>query len=149
MTRRFIATVALCAATAALAGAFALNGSRSGNSSATAASNNITASNGASSSPPTEVAAQTVRFTVYDVGILPRQAKARAGNVALAIEDLSGASAELVVAKMINGNGVAAGRVGRSPGSWRGRTVIRLVPGTYEVFDSNRPNNRAELVVTP
>jgi len=148
MTRRFIAVVALCVATAALVGAFALNRSRSGNSSAAAASNNITASNGASSSPPTEVAAQTVRFTVYDVGILPRQAKARAGNVARAIEDLSGASAELVVAK-INGNGVAAGRVGRSPGSWRVRTVIRLVPGTYEVFDANRPNNRAELVVTP
>jgi hypothetical protein len=85
------------------------------------------------------VAAQTVRFTVYDVGILPRQVKARAGKVALAIEDLSGANAELVV----------AGRIGRSPGSWRGRTVIRLEPGTYEVFDSNRPNNRAELVVTP
>jgi len=83
MKRRFIAAVALCVATAALVGAFALNGSRSGNSSAVATSNNITASNGASSSLPTEVAAQTVRFTVYDVGILPRQAKARAGKVAL------------------------------------------------------------------
>jgi hypothetical protein len=86
---------------------------------------------------------------VYDVGILPRQVKARAGKVALAIEDLSGANAELVVAKRTNGSAVAAGRIGRSPGSWRGRTVIRLEPGTYEVFDSNRPNNRAELVVTP
>ena len=143
MKLRFIAAAILCVGTAALVGVFALNGSRS------SASNNITASNAASSSPPTEVAAQTVRFTVYDVGILPRQAKARAGNVALAIEDLSGASAELVVAKMINGNGVAAGRVGRSPRGWRGRAVIRLEPGTYQVFDSNRPNNRAELVVTP
>lgn len=139
MTPRFIAAVALCVATAALVGAFALNGSRSGNSSATAASG----------SPPTEVAAQTLRFTVYDVGILPREAKARAGKVALAIEDLSGTSTELVVSRMNNGNGVAEGRVARSPGSWRGRTVIRLVPGTYEVFDANRPNNRAELVVTP
>lgn len=149
MTPRFIAAVALCVATAALVGAFALNGSRSGSSSAIAASNNITASNDTSGSPPTEVAAQTVRFTVYDVGILPREAKARAGNVTLAIEDLSGTSTELVVSRMNNGNGVAEGRVARSPGSWRGRTVIRLVPGTYEVFDANRPNNRAELVVTP
>ena len=144
MTLRFIAAV-LCVATAALVGVLALNGGRSGSSGATPTSNNITASN----APPTAVAAQTVRFTVYDVGILPRQVKARAGKVALAIEDLSGANAELVVAKRTNGSAVAAGRIGRSPGSWRGRTVIRLEPGTYEVFDSNRPNNRAELVVTP
>jgi hypothetical protein len=141
MKLRFIAAAVLCVATAALVGVFALNASRS-------SASNLTASNAASGSPPA-VAVQTVRFTVYDVGILPRQVKARAGNVALAIEDLSGANAELVVAKRINGSAVAAGRVGRYPGSWRGRTVIRLEPGTYEVFDANRPNNRAELVVTP
>ena len=143
MTLRFIAAAVLCVATATLVGVFALNESRS------SASNNLTASKFASGAPPTAVAAQTVRFTVYDVGILPRQAKARAGKVALAIEDLSGASAELVVAKTNNGAAAAAGRVRRSPGAWRGRTVIHLEPGTYEVFDSNRPNNRAELVVTP
>lgn len=148
MTQRSIAAVALVS-TAALVGAFTLNASRSVSSSTTAASNNITASNGASGSPPTEVAAQTVRFTAYDVGILPRQAKARAGKVAVAIEDLSGTGAELVVAKTNNGSAAATGRVRRSAGSWRGRTVIRLEPGTYDVFDSNRPNNRAELVVTP
>ena len=142
MTQRFIAAAVLCVATAALVGVFALNGSRS-------SASNLTASNGASGAPPTTVAAQTIRFTVYDVGILPRQAKARAGKVALAIEDLSGASAELVVARMNNGAAEAAGRVRRSPGAWRGRTVIHLAPGTYEVFDANRPNNRAELVVTP
>ena len=131
MTQRISAALALCVATTALVCAFTLNQSRS------------------TASPTTVVAAQTVRFTVYDVGILPRQAKARAGKVALAIEDLSGASAELVLAKIINGAAVEAGRVGRSPGGWRGRTVVRLEPGTYEVFDSNRPNNRAELVVAP
>ncbi|HEU4479194.1 MAG TPA: hypothetical protein VFR80_11800 [Pyrinomonadaceae bacterium] len=141
MKLRFITATVLCVATATLVGVFALNGSRS-------SANNPTASNGAGGAPPTTVA-QTVRFTVYDVGILPRQAKARAGKVALAIEDLSGASAELVVAKTNNGAAAAAGRVRRSPGAWRGRTVIHLEPGTYEVFDSNRPNNRAELVVTP
>ena len=142
MKLRFIAAAVLCVATAALVGVVALNGSRS-------SASNLTASNGASGSPPIAVAAQTVRFTVYDVGILPRQVKARAGKVALAIEDLSGANAELVVAKTINGSAVAAGRVARSKGSWRGRTVIQLEPGTYEVFDSTRPNNRAELVITP
>lgn len=143
MTLRFIAAAFLCVATATLVGVFALNGSRS------SASNNLIASIGVGGSPPTAVAAQTVRFTVYDVGIFPRQAKARAGKVALAIEDLSGANAELVVAKMNNGAAATAGRVRRSPGAWRGRTVIQLLPGTYEVFDSDRPNNRAELVVTP
>ena len=142
MKLRFIAAAVLCVATAALVGVFALNGSRS------SANNNITASNSTSASPPAAVA-QTVRYTVYDVGIFPRQAKARAGEVALAIEDLSGANAELVVAKTNNGAAAAAGRVRRSSGAWRGRTVIHLQPGTYEVFDSDRPNNRAELVVTP
>jgi hypothetical protein len=141
MTLRFIAAAVLCVATTALVGVFALNGSRS-------SASNLATSSGASGAPPTAVA-QTVRFTVYDVGILPRQTKARAGKVALAIEDLSGANAELVVAKMNHGTAVTAGRVSRSPGAWRGRTVIHLQPGTYEVFDSNRPNNRAELVVTP
>ena len=92
---------------------------------------------------------EVVYFTLYDVGIYPREVKVRAGLIALAIEDLSGGTAGLALTRVVNGQPLRVGLVGRFPNHWRGRSEIRLEAGQYEVFDSSRPNNRATLVVEP
>jgi hypothetical protein len=46
---------------------------------------------------PVRGAAQMVRFTVYDAGIFPSEARVRAGVVAIYVEDVSGSSTGLVV----------------------------------------------------
>lgn len=91
---------------------------------------------------------QVVRFTLYDVGIVPREARARAGLVAISIEDLSGGSAGLVLTRDRDRR-IPAGQVTRSANHWRGREEIHLAPGRYEVFDSSRPGNQATLIVEP
>ena len=92
---------------------------------------------------------QTVRFTVYDVGIYPRQAKARSGLVAIAIEDLSGGTSGVAVTNLKGEEAVRVGVVKPLQNKWRGRSEMRLEAGRYEIFDLGRPDNRAELVVEP
>src|SRR2546430_12780747 len=46
---------------------------------------------------------QVVRFTLYDAGIYPRQARVEKGLVAITIEDFSGGTSGLVVQRL-NGN---------------------------------------------
>lgn len=102
---------------------------------------------------------QNIRFTIYDVGILPRTAHAQMGNVAVAIEDLSGSTADLIVERE-TGNGSGAGqasatqppreRVGavkHYAHHWRGREELVMTPGRYLVYMANRPGNYAELIV--
>ena len=92
---------------------------------------------------------QTVRFSLYDVGIYPRRAKVPAGLVAINFDDLSGGTAGLVVRELRSGVAVDVGIVERRQSHWRGRMEMRLAPGRYEVFDLSRPRNRAELLVEP
>ena len=92
---------------------------------------------------------EVVRFTLYDVGIYPREAHVGKGTVAITIEDLSGGSSGLVVERQAVGLArVSVGSIQRSKDS-RGRNDIRLEPGRYEVYMADRPNNRAVLVVEP
>src|SRR5258708_19622323 len=92
---------------------------------------------------------QVVRFTLYDVGIYPRQARVNKGLVAITIEDLSGGTSGLVVQR-VNGNArQSVGTVHRIQNHSRGQEEIQLEPGNYEVFMANRPNNVAQLVVEP
>ena len=93
---------------------------------------------------------QVVRFALYDAGILPKQARARKGLVAIALEDNSGSSAGLIVERQNNGYvPERAGQVQRPNGSRRGRVELRLEPGIYTVFDGYNPERRAELIVEP
>ena len=90
--------------------------------------------------------AQVVRFTLYDAGIFPREARASAGQVVICIEDVTGNSEGLVVQ---NEARVVQGQVVRSASQWRGARRMALLPGTYLVFDASRPGNRATLLVEP
>ena len=91
-------------------------------------------------------AEQVVRFTVYDVGIFPREAHASPGWVAIHIEDMSGKSAGLVVQSESRQR---LGQIVRGQRQWRGSGRISLRAGRYQVFDASRPANLATLIIEP
>lgn len=92
--------------------------------------------------------AQTVRFTLYDVTIQPREARVQKGRVILFLEDMTGASTGLVIEREVGGSRALAGRVERADRT-RGKGELRLGPGTYRVYDSSRPESQATLIVEP
>jgi len=107
------------------------------------------------SQPARSIAAQakprelvtTVRFDLFDVGILPREVHVQPGLLAITIEDYSGGTTGLVVERETGNAPEQVGSVGRAGGHWRGRGEIRLGPGRYQVRMADRPDNRALLVV--
>ena len=71
------------------------------------------------------------------------------GNVAVTIEDLSGGDSQLVIERD-NGQGREhIGQVGHNNHQPRGRSVLTMTPGRYDVYMADRPENRAVLVVEP
>lgn len=92
---------------------------------------------------------QTVRFTLYDLGIYPREASVRKGRVIVMIEDRTSGTSDLVVERQTGSARVGVGNVVRSDDKPRGRKEFWLEPGRYEVYDAGRPANRALLVVDP
>ena len=89
---------------------------------------------------------QVVRFTLYDVGIYPREAVADKGVIAILIEDLSGGSEGLMLERETGG---AIAHVRREGKHRRGRGEVKLTPGRYRVYDASRPANSATLIVKP
>ena len=92
---------------------------------------------------------EVVRFTLYDAGIYPRRARVSKGLVAIMIEDLSGGTTGTVVERVNGTDRAQVGLVKRFEKHWRGREEIRLEPGNYEIYMTDRPNNRAQIVVEP
>jgi hypothetical protein len=91
-------------------------------------------------------AVQMVRFTVYDAGIFPREAHASPGWVAIQMQDMSGASAGLVV---LTESRQALGQIVRDQSHWRASARMHLEPGRYRIFDASQPSNWATLIVEP
>jgi hypothetical protein len=92
---------------------------------------------------------RVARFAIYDAGILPREARVERGRVVLSIKDFTGGAANLAIER---DEGEGRGRaeiVRRSGAHWRGRAEMNLAPGTYRLFDPERPEKHATLVVEP
>jgi hypothetical protein len=93
---------------------------------------------------------QVVRFTLYDVGIVPQTAYAQPGLVTIAMEDLSGGTTGLIVERDDEGQArLQVGEVRRKENKRRGQEELRLTPGRYQLYMADRPENRAELIVEP
>jgi hypothetical protein len=88
-----------------------------------------------------------VRFTLYDAGVYPEEVHVDRGIVAFLTEDLTGASAGLVVEREEGHERV--GDVRRAGRGLRGRQEVELTPGRYRVYDAGRPEKSALLVVEP
>lgn len=102
-------------------------------------------------SPPRTIPGpvQVVRFTVYDVGIYPREARVEPGLVAISIEDQAGGRSGLIVERVEGEVHIAQGRIDRLSSRFRTRGELLLTPGHYEIKDSERPSNKALLIVEP
>jgi len=95
------------------------------------------------------VPAQTIRFTIYPEGILPATATVHKGLVSIAIEDLAGAEAGLLVERVGEQGSRVMGSVRRSNHHWRGRSSIELSPGLYRLRLANDRTTAALLTVEP
>jgi hypothetical protein len=89
---------------------------------------------------------QMIRFTVYDSGIFPAEAHAKAGTVAIFLEDVTGSSLGLTVD---GAQGLALASIVRDVGRWRGSVRIVLAPGQYRISELGQAGHKAILVVEP
>jgi hypothetical protein len=95
--------------------------------------------------------AQVARFALYDEGIQPYELHVSKGLIAIEIEDASGGTTGLVIARDV-GQGRPLENVGnlkRTRNSWRDRFEIKLAPGNYVIYDERRAASRASLIVEP
>lgn len=90
---------------------------------------------------------QTLRFALYDAGVLPREAHARPGRVRVVITDYTSGTEGLTVEREVGNSRQGVGQVGRSGGTWRGERELALGAGRYRVCDAGRPTNCAALLV--
>jgi len=88
-----------------------------------------------------------VKFNLFDVGIYPREVHVSKGLVAISIEDYSGGTSGLVVGRETGNAPDRVGSVERGGKGWRAQNEFQLGPGRYIVHMTDRPDNRALLVV--
>jgi hypothetical protein len=98
---------------------------------------------------PSQQRVQVVRFTLYDVGIYPQEARANPGRVTIAIEDLTRSSTGLVIERVEENARVPVRVDGKAKDLMRSRSELVLPAGRYEVADAARPANRALLIIEP
>jgi len=132
-------------------GGLALVGARSENSSPRVETKGttITAVPAPQGFPRSLDPVQNIRFTIYESGILPREIKVRHGLVSIVINDRTRKSEGLAIERLVGNGRLRVGQVKRSEDLWRGRDQVRLVPGTYLVFDTTKPANQSRLIVVP
>ena len=87
---------------------------------------------------------QVVRFTVYDAGIFPTEARVKPGSVVIRAEDLTGTAETLLVRTE---NHRVVGQIVRGESQWRGSARLTLDTGVYQVCDAGRFTKCATLNV--
>jgi len=98
---------------------------------------------------PSQRRVQVVRFTLYDVGIYPQEARANPGPITISIEDLTRSSTGLTIERVDENIRMPVGIADKAKELMRSRTQLVLSPGRYELADTARPGNRAVLIVEP
>lgn len=124
--------------------AVALRPTRTSNNSQ-AAPSEVAMTQGASERGPVRM----IRFVLLDNGLYPRTMRVDQGLINLIVEDETGISEGLVVARVVNGNRETIKTIQRRQDLRRGRELIRLTPGRYVVYDASKSNNKADLIVEP
>ncbi len=104
---------------------------------------------GASPNPHKGGPIQTVRFALYDAGILPQEARAQKGMVSIVMHNLSGGTEGLILERKTGSAPERVTHVRRGQKFARGKETLELTPGTYQIWDASRPENRATLIIEP
>ena len=94
--------------------------------------------------PTTRGPAQVVRFTVYDAGIFPHDARVRPGSVVIRAEDLSGTANAFIVR---NADHQVIGQIIRGESQSRGSARFNLTTGVYQICDAGQLTKCATLNV--
>ena len=92
---------------------------------------------------------RNIRFTVYDVGIYPEEIKVDAGRVSIVFDDRTGNHSGFVIERIVGNGTERLGQITASRDHWRTRAQVRVDPGRYRVFVSDRPEIRSMLIVNP
>jgi hypothetical protein len=94
---------------------------------------------------------QVARFALYEDGILPHELRVSKGLIAITLEDASGGTTGLVVARDVGKEKPLenVGNIKRNRNSRRDRFEIKLTPGNYVIYDERRAERRASLIVEP
>jgi hypothetical protein len=92
---------------------------------------------------------QIVRFTLYDAGIYPQEARALPGPLTVSIEDLTGTGSGVTIDRVGETVRMPVGAVNNVVKRLRSRAELSLPIGRYELVDVTRPENRAFLIVEP
>ena len=92
---------------------------------------------------------RNIRFTVYDVGIYPEKMEVDAGRLSIVFDDRTGKHRGFVVERIVGNGAERVGQITASRDHWRTRAQVRVEPGRYRVFVSDRPEIRSTLTVNP
>lgn len=92
---------------------------------------------------------RNLRFTLFEQGIRPAEMRINAGLVNIAIEDKTTDGEGVLIRRVEAGHGTEIGNVRNMQDQRRGRSRLRLTPGTYELQDAARPDNKAVIIVEP
>lgn len=92
---------------------------------------------------------QMVRYVLFDAGIYPRELTVDKGLVNIALEDKTHNATALVIDRIVGDERSQVGQIRGTVDQGRGRGIVKLSPGRYEVYDASRPVNRASLTVNP
>jgi hypothetical protein len=92
---------------------------------------------------------QMVRYVLFDAGIYPRELTVDKGLVNIALEDKTHSATALVIDRIVGEERSHVGQIPLAANHSRGRGILKLTPGRYEVYDASRPVNRAFLTVQP
>ncbi len=92
---------------------------------------------------------QIVRFTLYDAGIYPQEARAFPGPLTISVENLTGSRSEVIVQRVQETGRMPISAVNNGVKGLRSRAELNLPIGRYELVDATRPENRATLIVEP
>lgn len=94
---------------------------------------------------------QVARFALYEDGILPHELHVGKGLIAITLEDASGGTTGLVVARDVGQDKPLENvcNFKRNRSSRRDRFEIKLAPGNYVIYDEQRSESRAFLIVEP
>ena len=92
---------------------------------------------------------RNIRFTVYDVGIYPEKMEVDAGRLSIVFDDRTGKHSGFVVERIVGNAAERVGQITASRDHWRTRAQVRVEPGRYRVFVTDRPEIRSTLTVNP
>lgn len=92
---------------------------------------------------------RNLRFTLFDEGVRPGELRIKSGLVQISLEDKTNIVQGLTIRRLTGAEKIGVGTVQKATDHTRGRSLFRLAPGQYELFDASQPAHKAVIMVEP